>query len=130
LTTMIIYYGNRLMVLSVELVKNIQKIIFYTAEQRVKSPNPAKSEQYSLDLPKRVIETQRSCIWEIEPNHKFSQFCSTNFTVEHPQKTMSSNLRQPKHRYSVRFQKSIESKILFILTFNSSSYKSSNSHER
>jgi hypothetical protein len=32
--------------------------------------------------------------------------------------------------YSVRFQKSIVSKILFILTFNSSSIKSSNSRER
>jgi hypothetical protein len=32
--------------------------------------------------------------------------------------------------YSVRFQKSIESKILFIFTFNSPSFKSSNSRER
>jgi hypothetical protein len=32
--------------------------------------------------------------------------------------------------YSVRFQKMIESKILFILTFNSSFFKSLNSRER
>jgi hypothetical protein len=32
--------------------------------------------------------------------------------------------------YSVRLQKTIESKILFILTFNNSFFKSSNSRER